>query len=166
MIDNLSFLRLSGNDLARPFPLPLFAIKDHDLDGDATWCDAGGSSGLFLDCATLLAAKDRLAGTAPLNWSLDVPVNDWQGVALDDSRLRVASLDLTQLGLNGKISTGDRKARWPCLASPESQPVVWGDSCATREIFSTSGNFTWTRIVLVERSLPSWAGCRALSTFG
>ena len=102
-LDNLSFLRLSGNDLARPFPPALYAIKDHDLD-TAILCQPGRSGpGLLADCALLLAVKDGLAGDAPLNWSPGVPLEDWQGVTVDRVRGRVTALDLTQLGLNGRI---------------------------------------------------------------
>ena len=38
---------------------------------------------LVADCATLLAIEDRLAGDATLNWSPQLPLEEWQGVGVD-----------------------------------------------------------------------------------
>ncbi len=102
-LENLSFLRLAGNDLHRPFPPALREIVDHDLDTPAFCRPRKIDPGLQADCALLLTARDSLAGPAPLNWHVDVPVDDWQGVTVDRSRGRVTALDLTQMGLNGHI---------------------------------------------------------------
>ena len=103
--DNLRLLRLAGNDLNRPFPPALHEIVDHDLD-TPVFCQPGKiDPGLLADCALLLRVKDALAGDAPLNWREEVPVDDWLGVVMDRSRGRVAALDLTQKGLNGRIPT-------------------------------------------------------------
>ncbi len=102
-IEKLSFLRLAGNDLTGPFPPMLYATRDHDLEA-ALLCQPGRiGSGLLADCALLLSVQDELAGDAPLNWGPNVPVGDWQGIVMAPSRSRVAGLDLTQLGLNGRI---------------------------------------------------------------
>ena len=102
-LENLSFLRLAGNDLHRPFPPALHEIVDHDLDTPAFCRPRRIDPGLQADCALLLTARDSLAGAAPLNWRVDVPVEDWQGVAVDRARGRVTALDLAQIGLNGHI---------------------------------------------------------------
>ena len=102
-LGNLSFLRLAGNDLHRPFPAALHDIVDHDLDTPAFCRPRKIDPGLQADCALLLAVRDSLAGAAPLNWHVDVPVDDWQGVTMDRSRGRVTALDLTQMGLNGHM---------------------------------------------------------------
>ena len=47
--------------------------------------------------------RHSLAGDAPLNWRSDVPVDDWQGVTVDRSCDCVMALELTQMGLNGRI---------------------------------------------------------------
>ena len=39
---------------------------------------------LVSDCAALLAARDRLAGGASLNWSSDRPIEEWDGVTLSE----------------------------------------------------------------------------------
>ncbi len=102
-LGNLFFLRLAGNDLNRPFPPALHEIADHDLDGPVFCRPKKIDPGLLADCTLLLTVRDSLAGDAPLNWRRDVPVDDWQGVAVDRSRGRVTALDLTQMGLNGRI---------------------------------------------------------------
>ena len=102
-LHKLRFLRLAGNDLDRPFPRALYEIVDHDLDMPA-FCRPGRvSAGLGADCTRLLTIRDSLAGDAALNWRSDVPVDDWQGVAVDRSCDCIAALDLTQMGLNGRI---------------------------------------------------------------
>ncbi len=102
-LDNLSLLRLAGNDLDRPFPPALDEIVDHDLDTPVFCRPRKIDPGLLADCALLLAAKDALAGNAPLNWSRDVPLDDWLGVVVDRFRGRVKALELTQMGLHGNI---------------------------------------------------------------
>ncbi len=102
-LDNLFFLRLAGNDLNRPFPPALHKIVDHDLDTPVFCRPRKIDPGLLADCTLLLRVRDALAGDAPLNWREEVPVDDWLGVAADRSRGRVTALDLTQMGLNGRI---------------------------------------------------------------
>ena len=55
------------------------------------------------DCATLLAAKESLAGSAILNWSEDTPLGDWEGVGVNPKTGRVTVLDLEGSGLTGQI---------------------------------------------------------------
>ena len=102
-LDNLAFLSLADNDLDRPFPPALHEIDDHDLDAPVFCRPMKIDPGLLADCTLLLAVRDVLAGDAPLNWSEAVPVDDWLGVVMDRSRGRVTALDLTQMGLNGRI---------------------------------------------------------------
>ena len=102
-LDNLFFLRLAGNDLNRPFPPALHEIVDHDPDMPVFCRPRKIGPGLLTDCALLLTVRDSLAGDAPLNWREEVPVDDWLGVVMDRSRGRVTALDLTQMGLNGRI---------------------------------------------------------------
>ena len=69
---------------------------------------------LVRDCSVLLSAKDTLRGTASLNWSPDVSIDEWQGVSRaniyenhDDGTFTVTtyvkSLIVSRLGLNGSI---------------------------------------------------------------
>ena len=62
--------------------------------------------GLAGDCARLLAARDTLAGTGTLNWSANAPVEDWDGVTVGGSPLRVTELVLPDKGLTGEIPAG------------------------------------------------------------
>ena len=101
--DHLRFLRLAGNDLYRPFPPALHEVVDHDLDTPVFCQPRKIDPGLLADCTVLLTVRDALAGDAPLNWREEVPVDDWLGVVMDRSRGRVTALELTQMGLNGRI---------------------------------------------------------------
>ena len=103
--DNLRLLRIKGNDLSRPFPAALHEIVDHDLDTPVFCQPRKIDPSLLADCALLLRVKNALAGDAPLNWREEVPVDDWLGVTVDRSRGRVTALDLSQMGLNGRIPT-------------------------------------------------------------
>lgn len=59
--------------------------------------------GLVSDCEALLAARDTLRGNASLNWSADVPIEDWQGVRVGGYPGRVDSLYLPGNELSGEI---------------------------------------------------------------
>ena len=61
-------------------------------DGAVT--DAADNPGLVSDCNALLAARDTLAGSATLNWSADLAIEDWDGVRLRGSPSRVTGLYL------------------------------------------------------------------------
>ena len=58
---------------------------------------------LVSDCEALLEARDILAVNASLNWSGDTSISDWEGVALQGTPQRVASLDLRDMGLDGSV---------------------------------------------------------------
>ena len=61
-------------------------------DGAVT--DAADNPGLESDCDALLAARDTLAGSATLNWSANLALEDWDGVTVGgSSRLGVTGLD-------------------------------------------------------------------------
>lgn len=55
------------------------------------------------DCAVLLAVRDGLAGEGALNWSVDVPLTEWDGVTVSGTPRRVTGLDLRNRGLTGTI---------------------------------------------------------------
>ena len=58
---------------------------------------------LAADCATLLAARDALAGDGSLNWSANVPVTQWDGVTVSGTPRRVTGLALRSRGLTGTV---------------------------------------------------------------
>ena len=79
----------------------------------ASACATGGAvpdpddnPGLVSDCATLLAARDTLAGTATLNWAADTPMSEWDGLSYQGTPLRVTGLGLHDKGLTGEIPAG------------------------------------------------------------
>ena len=66
-------------------------------------CGGSSETGLMLDCINLLAAKDALRGTAPLNWSEDRPIGQWDGVTVSGTPKRVTGVSLTKRGLTGSV---------------------------------------------------------------
>ena len=60
--------------------------------------------GLAADCAALLAALPTLVGDGELNWHVDEPITQWQGVIVAGDQSRVVALDLTTSGLSGQIA--------------------------------------------------------------
>ncbi len=65
--------------------------------------NAAMNPGLLSDCTALLAARDKLAGDATLNWSVSNPIEQWDGLTLDESPLRVTQLDLAYRELTGEV---------------------------------------------------------------
>ncbi len=58
-------------------------------------------AGLISDCEALLAGLNTLAGTGSLDWDVEKPIANWDGVTVDDNR--VARIDLPARGLTGSI---------------------------------------------------------------
>ena len=115
-LSNLQWLYLADNRLIGCIPDGLRDVPRNDFVRlglpfcSEHPCVIGGvvdgtDLGLIADCETLLAARDTLAGTAPLNWSADTPIADWSGVVLGGMSERVTELRLGGLGLNGRIPT-------------------------------------------------------------
>ena len=117
---SLTFLGLSGNELTGCIPNGLRDVEIYNLDRlglpfcddeiEQSACstgnavpDAANSPGLVSDCDALLAARDTLAGTATLNWSVDTPITDWTGIVVDGTPGRVIELHLNRVGLTGEI---------------------------------------------------------------
>ena len=61
------------------------------------------NTGLLADCNALLAARDRLRGTAALNWAPDTPIARWNGITLGGNPQRVTKVKLHRKGLSGQI---------------------------------------------------------------
>ena len=76
----------------------------HDLcaNGDAVR-DPDDNPSLVRDCSALLDSMYILSAEPPLNWSADVSMDDWEGVTLGESPLRVTGLILVDRGLTGRI---------------------------------------------------------------
>ena len=115
-LSELTRLSLSGNLLTGCVPDGLRDVPNNDFaELGLPFCIelacstlAGASNGannpgLVSDCVALLAARDELAGTGTLNWSVDTPIADWSGVVLEGNPGRVTELRLRELGLTGEI---------------------------------------------------------------
>ncbi len=111
----LERLFLSGNQLTGCVSDGLRDVRENDLSnlglsfcGDIA-CVIGGAvtdaanSGLVLDCETLLAARDTLAGSATLNWAAYTHIRNWNGVVVLGSPERVTWLSLAENQLTGEI---------------------------------------------------------------
>ena len=59
--------------------------------------------GLLSDCLILLELADQAFGTLRLNWTEDIPVEDWAGVEIVGSPGRVYGVVLNDAGLVGSI---------------------------------------------------------------
>ena len=82
--------------------LPLSTPAVTCLTGGAV-ADPANNPGLATDCEVLLAAKDTLAGSATLDWSATVPIDQWEGVTVGGTGRRVTGLNLGDKGLTGRI---------------------------------------------------------------
>ena len=52
---------------------------------------------LVVDCEVLLGLRDRLAGDRGLNWSADIPITQWDGIAVGDSGVKTLELGDSEL---------------------------------------------------------------------
>ena len=74
-----------------------------DCSSGSAVADAAANPGLVADCEALLKSRDRLAGTASLNWSEDTSIAEWDGVRLGGTPQRVTQLYLVRKGLTGTV---------------------------------------------------------------
>ena len=68
--------------------------------------DAEENPGLMSDCELLLRSRDKLAGSATLNWRDDAPMSEWEGVTLSGTPERVTRLELQGKGSGRRDSGG------------------------------------------------------------
>ena len=62
------------------------------------------NTGLVADCEALLKARDQLQdGGARLNWFEGTPIDQWQGIKLSGTPMRVTEVDLKGMGLSGTL---------------------------------------------------------------
>ena len=77
--------------------------------------------GLVRDCEILLGLRDALAGNATLNWSVTLPITQWEGIIVDRRNgnvpLRVTALKLRDRGLDGTLP--------PALGGLSGLQVLW-----------------------------------------
>ena len=65
--------------------------------------DPEANPGLVSDCVTLFEVRDALHGSEQFGWSVDVPIEEWQGVEVSGKPGRVQRLVLSHSGLSGEI---------------------------------------------------------------
>ena len=91
----LPFHRVSLEDRARFFCLGLMLLalllanpesalaqSDHGCGTNGAVPDPATNAALVADCETLLGLKDTLRGSAPLDWDVETPIWQWEGVAV------------------------------------------------------------------------------------
>ena len=101
----------------------------------AVVADPAANPGLVSDCEALLAVEYSLQGSSTLNWSVDIPMSQWQGVTLGGTPKRVTGLDRSEEGLAGQIpSSLDRLTGL--------QTLDMSDNGLTGSIPSRIGNLT------------------------
>ena len=107
---NLWEILLRGNGLTGCIPAGLMGILSNDFEelgldfceeiflgvpcvGARAVSEYPDNPGLLSDCEVLLGVRDTLAGTADLNWSVDVSIAEWEGVRVGGDPKRVTGLD-------------------------------------------------------------------------
>ena len=117
--------------------------------------DQADNPGLMRDCINLLAAKDTLRGTATLNWSVDTPISDWDGVTVQGSPSRVKRLVLVEDSLTGTLP--------PELGRLDGLEYLWlGYNQLTGEIPAALGGLASLKSLLFNRNRLTGAVPREL----
>ena len=77
---------------------------DYEVHSSDTVAGTADDPGLMSDCSVLLENQDALeGGVRVLNWSVDIPVESWEGVTVDGMPRRITELALRSEGLRGSI---------------------------------------------------------------
>ena len=87
--------------LALAVASPSTAQAQSRCDDSIAVPDPSANSGLIADCEALLDAKATLDPGDVLDWSVNTPISNWEGVSI--SRGRVAKLQLSGKGLSGSV---------------------------------------------------------------
>ena len=78
-------------------------VAVYDCSGGGAVADAASNRGLVSDCEALLSARNTLEGRARLDWSESTPIEQWEGVSISGTPMRVTGLNLMDRGLSGTI---------------------------------------------------------------
>ena len=90
---------MNTNEASEPYAVE---VQRTCLTGNAI-ADPANNPGLVLDCTVLLGLKDRLAGTAELNWSPEERMDSWTRVTISTTSSRVVALVLNHSDLDGVV---------------------------------------------------------------
>ena len=123
------------------------------LDANPIAVPDQSNTGLISDCEALLGMKDKLRGTASLNWDAGTAITGWDGVTSSGTPGRVTGLDLSGKSLTGKIPSEIDDL--PMLAS-----LRLNDNSLTGEIPAEITNLNLNALYLGGNSLT---GCVPLS---
>ena len=75
----------------------------HACDSGMAVPDSDDNTGLVSDCKVLLKLRDKLAGTASLNWDAGLAMGSWKGLTISESPSRVTGLNLGHNDLTGVL---------------------------------------------------------------
>ncbi len=75
----------------------------HACDDGTAVPDPDNNAGLVSDCRILLKLRDKLAGTASLNWDAELAMGSWKGLTIAESPSRVTGLNLGHNDLTGML---------------------------------------------------------------
>ena len=83
--------------------ISVIQVAVYDCSGGGAVADAASNRGLVSDCEALLSARNTLEGRARLDWSESTPIEQWEGVSISGTPMRVTRLNLMDRGLSGTI---------------------------------------------------------------
>ena len=131
---------------------------------DATGCGAGvavadpaANAALVMDCAALLEVQQALADGGGLNWSVDRPMTEWDGLTLGGTPLRVQALAIGESPLTRPPPLGELQRPLPAALGKLTQlqalhlpgnrftgpiPPALGQLSALRELDLSSNRLT------------------------
>ena len=125
----------AGNGAAaRATTSPSIPARELCANGTAV-PDPTTNTALLDDCAILLHSRDALRGAAELDWSEDAAIEDWTGVAVGGTPLRVLSVELGDSGLAGIVP-----ARLAGLSALQVLNLGGGSNSLTGTIPAELGN--------------------------
>ena len=130
--------------------------------------------GLVANCEVLLGLRDHLAGDRDLNWSADIPITQWDGIAVGDSGVKTLELgdreltgvippalgrltELEELNLDGNALIGcapEPLARWVNDLPVCSQVAKSSDAAVSAVTATVLGDGIEHLIVEFARTIP------------
>ena len=97
------FAVVIGGSRDNAVPMPAPEVNLEGCSGVAV-TNPQTNTELVADCEALLGLRDTIRGTGKLNWTAGKAMADWMGVTVSGTPQRVTGLNLSDLGLDGKLS--------------------------------------------------------------